>query len=359
MIAYTLMLGTIFGISVIVNNGTKMDRKKKNRLILKLGILLIWGMCALKKETVGIDIAGYKRIYEQSAYWPWFSFSNVYFEEGYTLLMQLFSKNGISFQVFNAFVYALIYFPWYLFLKRYSQMPTLSLLIYICYQFWVFNMSGLRQGIAMSMCLLSFVLLEKKSLLRTLLFIFIVLIASTIHRSAVVFLIALGTYLAKVNIKMLSIFALCFVMSMVFREHIVSFVNSFAGIYQVSEHMELGGSFIMICGFAIYIIYTNWGCKYTGECVNTIARVNTEASTYMMLCSIALNLVLNGSNLLRGASYASMFLTISLPATIIKYKWKSRLILCSAIGIFLLALFYNDVLLANQLNIIPYKFFWQ
>lgn len=359
MITYTLMLGTIFGISVIVNNGTKMDREKKNQLILKLGILLMWGMCALKKETVGIDIAGYKRIYEQSTYWPWFSFSNVYFEEGYTLLMQLFSKNGISFQVFNAFVYALIYFPWYIFLKRYSQMPTLSLLIYVCYQFWVFNMSGLRQGIAMSMCLLSFIILEKKSLLRTLLFIFIVLIASTIHRSAIVFLIGLGVYSAKINLKTLFIFALCYTMCMVFRVRIVSFVNSIAGIYQVSEHMELGGSFVMLCGFTIFIIYTNWGYTNINEYIDETARMNTDASTYMMLCSIALNLVLNGSNLLRGASYASMFLTISLPASIVKYERNSRFILCSMIGAFMLVLFYHDVLFANQLNIIPYKFFWQ
>ena len=359
MIVYTLMLGTIFGISVIVNNGTKMNCEKKNRLMLKLGILLIWGMCALKKETVGIDIAGYKRVYEQSAYWPWFSFGNVYFEEGYILLMQLFSKNRISFQVFNAFVYILIYYPWYLFLKRYSQMPTLSLLIYVCYQFWVFNMSGLRQGIAMSMCLLSFILLEKKSLLRTFLFIFIVLIASTIHRSAIVFLIGLGVYLAKINLKTLAIFALCYAMCVVFRGRIVSFVNSIAGIYQVSEHMELGGSFVMLCGFTIFIIYTNWGYQYTDKCINAKERMNLDASAYMMLCSIVLNLVLNGSNLLRGASYASMFLTISLPAAIVKYEENSRFILCFMIGVFMLVLFYHDVLLANQLNIIPYKFFWQ
>lgn len=148
MIAYTLMLGTIFGISVIVNNGTKMDRKKKNRLILKLGILLIWGMCALKRKQWGLisrDINGYM--------------SSLHIGHGLVLVMYT-SKRDIHcscnysqrmefrFKYSTHSFIALIYFPWYLFLKRYSQMPTLSLLIYICYQFWVFNMSGLRQGIA-------------------------------------------------------------------------------------------------------------------------------------------------------------------------------------------------------------------
>ena len=68
--------------------------------------------------------------------------------------------------------------------------------------------------------------------------------------------------------------------------------------------------------------------------------------------------MLNGSNLLRGAMYSTVFLTIALPNEISKYDLKSRMILNVMVGLFLLALYYFDVLKPNMLNIIPYKFFW-
>lgn len=355
MATYTLMLIAILLSSALVQNGAKRSFEQKRKLILKIGIFILWIMCALKHESVGIDIEGYKRVYEESARWEWFDYSKVYFEEGYILLMQLFSKNSLSFQVFNVFVYALIYFPWYIFLNRYSKLPTLSLLIYICYQFWVFNMSGLRQGIAMSICLIAFVVLEKKSILRALISIGMILLASTVHRSAIVFLIALGAYAARINIKTISIFGICYFACMFFRSSVVAFVNAIAGIYQVSQRMVLGGSFIMLVGFTIFIVYTNYNVHDDN---NTDIKIE-NSSAYMMLCSIALNLALNGSNMLRVASYASMFLTVALPSAIVKYNRTSRILLCFMVGVFLILLYYHDVLMANQLNIIPYKFFWQ
>ena len=357
MATYTLMLIAILLSSALVQNGAKRSFEQKRKLILKIGIFILWIMCALKHESVGIDIEGYKRVYEESARWEWFDYSKVYFEEGYILLMQLFSKNGLSFQAFNIFIYTVIYLPWYYFLKRYSKLPTLSLLIYICYQFWVFNMSGLRQGIAMSICLIAFMVLEKekKAILRAIISIGLILLATTIHRSAIVFLIVLGVYAAKIDIKTISIFGICYFSCMLFRSYVVAFVNSIAGIYQVSQRMVLGGSFIMLVGFAIFIIYTNYNVHDESD-----VDVKIESSSaYMMLCSIALNLALNGSNMLRAASYASMFLTVALPSAIVKYERNSRILLCFIVGVFLIALYYHDVLMANQLNIIPYKFFWQ
>ena len=342
--------------SAVINADKTIDTETKRKRIIKINIFALWLFCALKAPTVGIDIAGYKRIYEESARWPWMAFSNVYFEAGYTLLMQLFSKVGLSFQIFNGFVYIVIYFPWYVFLSRYSKEPTISILIYICYQFWVFNMSGLRQGMAMSICLLAFMLLEKKKAKRILGFIGLVVLASTLHQSAIIFFIALGVYYFTVSIKtIVGFLGVCFG-AIFFRSSVVTLVNSIAGKYQVQQNMTLGGSFIMLIGFAAFSFGILAICQYRNGLFRGFEI--DQAATYMMLCSIVLNLFLNGSNILRAASYASMFLTIALPNCINRCTRTSRLIVNVAVGLFLISLYFSDVLLVNQLNILPYRFFW-
>lgn len=354
---YIFQLMLILTVSFIVNNQKNLSQGKKKKKILSISIGLIWLICVLKKYTVGIDVPGYRKIYIMSADWPWFSFSNVYFEKGYTLLMQLFSKNGIDFQIFNAFVYTVIYVPWYFFLKRYSKQPTMSIIIYICYQFWVFNMSGLRQGMAMSICLIAFMLLEKKRVRNVIGFVLIVVVASFIHRSAILFLFALGIYFFSADIKTLFTFFIIFASCFVLRSNIVGFVNSFAGDYQVGMNMDLGGSFIMLAGFTIFgfaaITMTSSEKPIAGQL--DIDR----ASIYMMLCAIAFNLAMNGSSLLRAASYFSMFVTVSFPNSLTRCTWKSKLLANLAVIVFMLGLYFSNVLLPNQLDILPYKFFWQ
>ena len=354
---YIFQLMLILTVSFVVNNQKNLSQGKKKKIILSISIGLIWLICVLKKYTVGIDVLGYRKIYIMSADWPWFSFSNVYFEKGYTLLMQLFSKNGIDFQIFNAFVYTVIYVPWYFFLKRYSKQPTMSIIIYICYQFWVFNMSGLRQGMAMSICLVAFMLLEKKRVRNVIGFVLMVVVASFIHKSAILFLFALGIYFFSADIKTLFTFFIIFALCFVLRSNIVGFVNSFAGEYQVGMNMDLGGSFIMLVGFTIFgftaITMTSSEKPIAGQL--DIDR----ASIYMMLCAIAFNLAMNGSSLLRATLYFSMFVTVSFPNSLTRCTWKSKLLVNLAVIVFMLGLYFSSVLLPNQLDILPYKFFWQ
>lgn len=357
MTIYIFQLALILMFSFIVNNQSNLSQEQKKKRILLFSISLIWIVCVLKKETVGVDVSGYKRIYEESSYWPWLAFSNVYFEKGYTFLMQLFSKNGIGFQMFNAFVYTVIYVPWYIFLKRYSKQPTMSILIFICYQFWVLNMSGLRQGMAMSICLIAFIFLEKKKMRNMVGFILLVALASSIHRSAIIFLLAIGVYIFSVDIKTIltffSVFTLCFVM----RSNIVRLINSIAGQYQVETNMTLGGSFIMLVGFTAFSFVVI--ALTDSEKQNSWQFDIDHASVYMMLCAVALNLVLNGSSLLRASAFLSMFVTVAFPNSLTRCTWKSKLYVNLAVIVFMIGLYFSDVLLPNQFNITPYKFFWQ
>lgn len=353
---YIFQLIFLLGSSAVVNNCSGLDKAKKHKMILAINIFLMWILCVLKKYTVGIDVAGYKRVYEASASWPWFAFSNVYYEYGYTALMQLFSKNGANFQLFNLFVYTIIYVPIFVFFNRYSKQPTMSLLIFICYQFWVFNMSGLRQGMAMSICLLAYIFLEKKSWMRIAGFIVAVLLASLIHQSALIFLIALGSVFFEVTATNALIFVTMALGCVLLRSSIVSLVNSFAGKYQITGGMTLGGSFLLLLGLAVFsyavILITEKGEKVQSFNIDT-------ASVFMLIFSVILNLCLNGSSVLRAASYASIFVTIAFPNCMMRCTKKSRWYINILFAVLLIGLWFTDVLMANQLDIIPYKMFWQ
>lgn len=354
---YITQLALVLIISFVVNNQRNLRQETKKKIILGCSIAIMWLVCALKKETVGIDIYGYKKIYEESRQWPWFGFHNVYFEKGYTLLMQVFSKNGVDFQIFNAFVYVVIYVPWYIFLKHFSKQPTMSIVIFICYQFWVLNMSGLRQGMAMSICLLAFMCLKKKDIRHIVSFFFLVIAASLIHRSAIVFLVAIGAYFFSVSIETIIAFFGVFSMCLFFRTSIVTMINSFAGQYQVGTEITLGGSFLMLTGFTAFSLVTT---AMTDQRKKTESSFDIDtASNYMMLCALALNLVLNGSSIVRATLYASMFVTISFPNCLMRCTWKSKVCVDIVVFVFMIGLYLSDVLLPNQFNIIPYKFFWQ
>lgn len=357
MIFYLGLIAVLLISSFIVNMSVKGSSEKKNKIILALNIFLLWVICALKKDTVGVDIEGYKRVYEESASWPWFAFYKVYYEEGYTLLMQLFSKPGLPFQVFNAFVYAVIYIPWYFFLKKYSRQPTLSLLIYYCYQFFVFNMSGLRQGIAMSLCLLAYMVLRRNTKRSIIQFLLIVFAAVMIHRSALVFLVVLGIRFIKPGMLTIILFSMACVSVIVFRAPLIGFLNTLSRTYQISEAMTLGGSFFMLSCFTIFSVVIDYFVRRMAK----EKRVETSidfAPTYMMMWAVVLNLAFNGAAFLRAATYTSCFLTIALPESLAYCDKKSRFIISMMFGVFLIALFITDVLVPNQLEIIPYCFFW-
>lgn len=357
MSIYFIQLALILITSFVVNSQKGLSEEEKKKKVLLFSISAIWIICALKKETVGIDVAGYKRIYMESSNWPWFAFSNVYFEKGYTLLMQIFSKNGIDFQIFNAFIYTVIYVPWFFFLKRYSKQPTISIIIFICYQFWVLNMSGLRQGMAMSICLIGLMLLEKKRVRNVIGFILLVLVASSIHRAAIIFLLAIGVYFFAVDSKTIITFFSLIIMCIVFRSNVVEFINSITGQYKVGMGMTLGGSFLMLTGFTIFsiVVIALTDNKKRKEWQFDI----DHASAYMMMCALALNLVLNGSSILRASLFFSMFVTVSFPNCLTRCTWKSKVYANLATVVFMIGLYIFDVLLPNQLNILPYKFFWQ
>ena len=354
---YLYLIGAILTFSIIVKFASTFDDDKKESVIAGFGSLAIYLVLALKKYTVGIDIRGYYSEYLKSANKEWSDVDYVYFEKGYIQLMKLFSKNEVEFQYFMMFIYAVLCISLYLFIKKYSKNATLSLLIFICYQFFVFSVSGVRQTIAMAICMFSYSIFDRNKKFRIIIPILMTIGAIYFHKSAIVFLAVYYLSLFRKNEVNIAYYILMFLASFVIRPFFLRFVESQFDTDKTDSVVTLGGAFIFLVGMAIFV----WAVPkyFTGNNLDSISIINFNGSRILLVAVISY-ILFSGSALLRATMYLNLFLIPCVPNTIKMLDDKSlRLVLEFLLGGFLIYLFYHDTLVPNQLELCPYLFYWQ
>ncbi len=341
------------------------NEEQKNIVVARIGMLVIFLLLALKGD-VGSDISEYLMQYKISASRPWNDTEYVYFETGYVMLMKVFSKAGIDFQWFLAFIYALACSSMYLFIKKYSKNASLSLIIFICYQFLVFYISGLRQTVAMSLCLFAFLIFQKRKLLYYIAAFLLNYLAFTMHQSSVVFFLALVLALFKQS-KTIPFFTYVAVLaaSIVARPFIWNLADTlFQKNVEGVENMTLGGNFLIAIGIAVLMYFVNSRqniLRLDMRCLpleEKYADITLFASRMALtyVCALAL---FAGHSMTRSAMYFSLFLIVGLPNTVRKFAPRYRFLTECALVFFFVALFYLQTLVPNQLELCPYKFFWE
>ena len=336
------------------------NKAKQEKLIAQLGMFLIFLLLALKAESVGNDIAGYKRQYEIAAIMPWANFDYVYFEKGYLLLTKFFSKVGISFQMFTMVLYALLCHSVTLLIRKFSPNAILSILIFICYNFLVFSISGLRQTLAMAMCIYAFLLCVRYTKKTTILAVALNMVAVSVHESAIVFFAVLAAVLFMNRKVTVSVWITLTVAVFVLRSLIWKVVSYF---YDKNiTAFSISGTFIFLVGMVAFIGFTYY--YYPRKRILLTAESGmvfhydaflVRAACLCLMCYI----VFTGGNLLRSNMFFTLMLMPGIPVSTEKYPYKTTFLLNMAMGAFLLWLFYEYILKINMLNMYPYRFFWQ
>lgn len=338
-----IALWVIFSILV---KASGLSRERGERLLLIVGMWAVFWLLALKGDTVGMDIPGYRQQYHIARTVPWQDFDYVYFEKGYIFLMKLFSKSGLPFGCFTAFIYGLLCLGYYRFLRKYAEQVPLSLLILLCYQFLVFHISGLRQSLAMGVCLFAFLRLSEGHGLQSLL---LTLLAATFHRGALAFLAVYPVYALRGRRLPGLLYPLGAAAVIVLRPLLWQLAGRIFPDIAAPGGIVLGGNLVFLAGMAVFLLYTR-------------AAAGTEANgffAHMAYAALCCDLVLSGSPLLRCNMFFTIFLIPGVPNAISRYEGATRLVLSVALGLFLVALFYADTLAINQLGLLPYRFFWQ
>lgn len=128
-----------------------------------------------------------------------------------------------------------------------SEDLTVSWIVFICLGSMTFAINGMRQALAMSICLLSYRYAKEKKLFR---FLLIVLIAILFHKSAVVFLLVYIMRNMKLDFKSVAFLSVLVVAFLVFADRFAFLYDSMTGEdYAIAESFEGGGAVAV----AIYV----------------------------------------------------------------------------------------------------------
>ena len=313
----------------------------------------------MRASSVGRDLQGYREVYLLTNNIPFNDFSYVYFEKGYIFLMKICVVMKLPFQGFLAFVYAIVMIPIFTFICHNSQNKLFSVLIYVCYINFEMSLSALRQAISVSIVLLAFdVLLNcRKRKLSALLSVGLVFLAATFHTSAIVvipFFFLSGVIQSVV--RYVCVLAIGTVFGMFGRIYIFDLLkNLFKDeVINFNGEIHIGGNIEFMCAITI-------GCLVLYYKAKENTKFNLKKNSFLLkayLFGIIVLLFFGDANASRSYLFFGITGTVLIPNFIANFKLRNKIITESGFVIFLAAFFYFKTLKANNLDIVPYQFFW-
>lgn len=162
------------------------SNKSKVPIFRLIAYCLVFSTAAFRYET-GVDWRVYTALYESQA-----QFSEIFsggleevfafgYEPGYALLCSLTRLFGTNIQVLFFFAALLNIILLHKFISRFSNYQVLVLTGYYCFVFFILDMSGLRQALALNIALLGYKYIVDRKFLK---YLIIVIIAAQFHRTA-------------------------------------------------------------------------------------------------------------------------------------------------------------------------------
>lgn len=338
----------------ILSSGIKANSKRVFQTISCF--IILWLIQGLRHESIGIDSATSYRPYFESVWSDFgslFDFSDTYmnYEIGYIILNKVF-KTLISSdtQLFILFTSFLSIAPIAYIFYKYSNNIVFSFWVFTSLQIYHFGFSGIRQAIAIAICFLSFHYIVQKKIP---IFLALVLLASTFHTSAILFLPAYWVY-HKFDLTpkrlIISLMGLLFVVFFVksIAVEIVTFL--FGGEKYVSALDSSGApSYNLLILFFVVLFWTYMSDNYQ------LAKLRS----FVLLAVAFQALGIISAYATRIGYYYYIFFPLVIPLAIDTSKRISNKGLVTAIICGLLCAFFFYVNGSGYLEVIPYKFFWE
>ena len=243
-----------------VNKLNEEEKKKLTYRLTIVAILPIFLLFVLRYKYIGADTIGYVRFFQKEV--RGYSFAQLFNQDlmrveiGYRIyvkIISLFTDNYTTFFLVNGLVIfgTLLHFS-----KKYTKNPFVFFFLFITLGTYNFVETGLRQALAMMICLWAIDFIKDKKLIR---FILLVLLAYYFHKSAILFLIMYPLSLIK---KMDWVIASYMVMAAVFLvgfSVFQGFFNQLLGYEYDVEETGNGGIFMMLVlvlfSFSLFMMY--------------------------------------------------------------------------------------------------------
>lgn len=240
------------------NKETEKVSQMSSQLFIILSTIVIMFFVGLRNRYTGsADTSNYARIFERII---GTSFSKTVMPSGTTIRDLIFEEGGFTIymwalaQIFNSaqpFIFISTAITTILvarFIYKHSEDATVSWIVYICLGLMTFNMNGMRQSLAMAICLVSYDFVKEKKFFK---FSLTVFIAFLFHKTSFVFLLVYPLYNYKPSgIKDMVIAGLTGLF-LIFSRQLAAMYDEWAGKdYATAESFEGGGGVVV----AIYLL---------------------------------------------------------------------------------------------------------
>lgn len=265
---------------ILVIFSVRENKRNQNRLTF-IAFLLIFFLFSFRSYDVGIDTTGY--IDEYLLQTSEFRGTDI----GFTKYNELLYRIGLSARQYLFITSFLICFPVYFFIRKVSDKKSLTYIFYITIGNFVFNLSGIRQSLAVSIILVGYLLTlyVSSKRLRYLIFTGFIILAALFHASALFCLVlVVMLWVSQKRFKLSKILLAIFIIIPVVLPF-TGFFESFLEDLMISryENYEADSSRINIIAYFvipyvifIYLTYLKYYDKQT-------AYIPTENFAY--LCS--------------------------------------------------------------------------
>lgn len=354
MIIYLLniFLIMLFG-SIFLWYKPSSQNKKLFCILVTIQLILLSG---LRHISIGADTYSYKvDSFDITIHETWRDlvndFVNIIFkgadgkDPGYHLfekLIQIFSTN---YQVFLMVIALIFTIPLGVWIYKNSIEPCMSFLIYSCLFSSFFTITGLRQTIATALVvLIGYKFIKERKFWS---FLVLILVAFTIHKSAICFFQFYFIANKTITKKYLVIMSFVIIMMFIFRNQVMAILGNLMGYEQYISQYEGAAPWNFTTLLLILTIITVW--KYKMILKNNL--LSTHYINALLVAFVFVPLTFIDPTGMRVVQYYSIFIMLLVPEVIKSFSKRERVIVYYIAATLLIVLYVK--------NNPQYLFFWQ
>lgn len=357
---YWFLLYYVVGIYISANH---KFLKKRNQIVMCLLPALF--ISAFRNIAVGNDTYVYSRAYDllNTNQGLIQLIKESRFEIGYVTIEYLFKSLGLSYYAMQVVLCCFVYYSLSRFIYKYSKNVWVSSFVFLTTRDMFGPMNTIRMWLAIAILLYSVrFIIERKPVK----FILIVLLATSFHFTAIVFVVAYFLYKYQAGFKLTTIVLTASVAILViarpFFTWITRSINRYGG-YLNTVYFGSDRNIAVFIELALNIVFL---ILLSVERRKKVSVNENEAQMYHLsyiaaLLSVALSVIgLSNSIMSRISSFYSVFLLASLPNALSRIKNKNNRVIIMGLFIVLMSLQYLIVIIfrPNWSGIIPYSFMW-
>ena len=247
------LLVNFFQTNINRGNRIKFKDSKKSLGYIIIAILPMFLLYVLRYKQVGPDTIQYVNGFYNAKHLSFIEVINSKerTELGFRLYEKLISSITNNYTVYFLINGLILFLPIIHFAKNHTGNPYIFLFMFCALGSYNFYMTGLRQSLAISICLLSVDFIKNKKPIR---FIFIVLLAFAFHKSAIFFIVAYPLSHLKINSVTVFIYVCLSVVLMFTFNNFQEAINEWLNYDYTIE--ETGNGQIFFILIVLLFIYT-------------------------------------------------------------------------------------------------------